>query len=490
MPFHKIGNFVQRSCLVCFVLLAACTCGKKKPDETALARIGRRSITVDEFLKRSELTIRPLPFKDKNTTLNNLISEKILALEAEREDSLLKSPALNATLKGIKEQLMRDRLYEEAAAKQVRLDSAEVARAFRLSTREYELDFYTVRDAGLARKIEAKLDSLPGSADRMFREVEKTLGKRPVQKVRYKDPEDTAIHEALFSKPVGRGTVIGPLKLESGEFIVMKVLNWTDYPVIGYEEKQDQWNKVVEKITLNKARKAWTAFQVEVMRGKKLEFNRDSFKALSETALNYYLQNEGKDRLKPPRAEKLPADPNIDGGAPFFTIDGRTWTVDDFKHELMSHPLVYRTKVLNRANFNEQFRLAVADMVRDHYLTQEAYERALDRSGEIQRTEGMWRDAFLAARQEKCVVQSALKRGLVRAEDQPGMLAYWTRYLEGLQGRYGGSIRVDRKALDAVSLTPIELTVMRAGVPYPAAVPAFPMYTDSKNLEYIKHFNP
>ncbi len=490
MAFHCIRNFLQWFCLVCFILLAACTCGKKKPDETVLARIGRRSITVGEFLIRSELTIRPLSFKDKNTTLNNLISEKILALEAEREDSLLKGPVLNATLKGIKEQLMRDRLYEKAAAKRVRLDSAEVARAFRLSTRGYELEFYTVRDAGLARKIEVTLDSLPNSADRMFREVEKTLGKRSLQKVRYKDPEDAAIHEALFSKPVERGAVIGPLKLESGEFIVMKVLNWTDYPIIGGEERQAQWNRVAEKITQTKAGKLWTAFQAEVMRGKKLEFNLDSFKALSETALNYYLQDGGKGLLKSPQTETPPAGPNVSGSAPFFTIDGRTWTVDDFKRELASHPLVYRTRTLSKDNFSGQFRLAVADMVRDHYLTREAYKRSLNKSSEIRRTVDMWRDALLAARQEKSVVQSAMKRGLVRAQDQPGMLSYWTRYLEGLQGRYGGSIRVDRKAFDAVSLTPVDMTAMRTGVPYPAAVPAFPMCIESKNLEYVKHFNP
>jgi hypothetical protein len=77
------------------VVVLASAPARSQPDERILARIGDKQISVKEFLERSELTVRPGPFKNKNISLNNLISEKILALEAEHNNNRL-SPARSA----------------------------------------------------------------------------------------------------------------------------------------------------------------------------------------------------------------------------------------------------------------------------------------------------------------------------------------------------------------------------------------------------------
>ncbi len=59
------------------------------------------------------------------------MAEKILALEAEHDDKLLLNPSFQGRLKGIKEQLMRDKLYTEVAFKKVELDSQEIKNAYR-----------------------------------------------------------------------------------------------------------------------------------------------------------------------------------------------------------------------------------------------------------------------------------------------------------------------------------------------------------------------
>jgi hypothetical protein len=83
------------------------------PSGKMLAKIGSKEITVEDFLYRSEFTVRPARIKNKNITLNNLISEKILAIEAEhRNTNLFKNPVFLGNIKGIKEQLMREKLYE------------------------------------------------------------------------------------------------------------------------------------------------------------------------------------------------------------------------------------------------------------------------------------------------------------------------------------------------------------------------------------------
>ncbi len=100
------------------ILVLAIILNKKQPDDDILARIGDKNITVKEFLRRSELTIRPNNFKSKKTTLNNLLSEKMLALEAQQDKELIRNPVLLGAIRGIKEQSMRSALYQEAGLQQ------------------------------------------------------------------------------------------------------------------------------------------------------------------------------------------------------------------------------------------------------------------------------------------------------------------------------------------------------------------------------------
>ena len=44
----------------------------------------------------------------------------------------------------------------------------------------------------------------------------------------------------------------------------------------------------------------------------------------------------------------------------------------------MSHPLVFRKKKMNAAEFSDQFRLAIIDFIQDKFLTEKAYSMSLD----------------------------------------------------------------------------------------------------------------
>ena len=64
------------------------------PQEKILAEIGGRIITTDEFIRRSEYTIRPPYCRQDNyihrkIVLNSLIAEKLLALERQIDQALL-----------------------------------------------------------------------------------------------------------------------------------------------------------------------------------------------------------------------------------------------------------------------------------------------------------------------------------------------------------------------------------------------------------------
>ena len=81
-----------------------------------LARIGGKTIFVDEFIRRAEYTIRPSYCKgdggfDKKIILNSLLAEKILAIEAGKGNELIRSESFQRMLQGLQEQLMRNVMY-------------------------------------------------------------------------------------------------------------------------------------------------------------------------------------------------------------------------------------------------------------------------------------------------------------------------------------------------------------------------------------------
>jgi len=460
----------------------------EQPSGKMLARIGNKEITVEDFLYRSEFTIRPARFKNKSTTLNNLISEKMLAIEAEQSNTvLLQNPIFLGKLKGIKEQHMREKLYELKAASKVVLDSNDVYQKYKTSVRDYEVEFYVIGNDSASEAIRETLSRYPGSADSIFKSLENKISKKPLKNVKYLDPDDENITESLFSSLLDTGVVVSPIKLLNGDHILMRVNHWKDEILFSGEDQRTRWNKVTEKIHLTKSLKIWGEYVAEVMKGKKIDYNEDVFFKLVNHAYQYYLDtNQPPDSVELVLNEIPKLEEAVDLKSPFFTIDGNVWTVEDFKVELVSHPLVYRARFSDQKTFNQQFFFAVSDMVQDHFLNKEAYKLSLDTLKDINETVGNWRDSFLAIDHQKNILNSALEKGVIRNEDNIGKLNYWESYLTSLQKKYSDSIEIDYKEFNKIKLTNIDFIAVKPGVPFPSLVPGFPILIASENLEYIK----
>ncbi len=487
MTQNKTTCLFKNLLLLGIIFTISCSPDKKEPAEVVLAKVGDREITPIEFRFRAELTIRPDNFKDKNVTLNNLISEKILAIEAGPDHELLKNKPFQSRLKGIKEQLMRDELYKKVAVDVVVLDSADVYKTYCNSMREYELEFYTINDQQLVKKIRTALDSVPDMADQIFDDLNAQIGKKPMHEVKYQDPDDDAIHEALYSDKLDVGTIIGPIRLTSGAHILMKVTNWSDNLIFGGGEAElIRWNEVSKKMRQAKSRELWNSYQADLMRDKKIEFDDESFKIISESALAYHLKKAAFDTSTSQMTEIPFDEPEIDMDAPFLKVDNMRWTVGDFRDAILIHPLVFRTKYLNKENFTRQFSLAIKDMVRDYFLTREAYKRSLDKSKSINHTVEMWQDAILAENQQKTIISSAMEAGIVTKDDPVGISEYWKTEMLKLQNNFSHSIKINYDELNKIRLTKIDFFAIRPGVPYPVSVPNFPLLIASDDLSYAK----
>jgi len=368
--------------LLIITVLLILTCEKKTSQDSSekiLAKIEDKIITVDQFIDRVELTPYPAIYAEneeqrKAVLLNNLILEKMLALEADKNSPLMHNNHFQAYMKGIEEQAMREQLFYQEA----------------------------------------------------------------------------------------------------------------------YNQAETENNKDVQK----QADLLWQKYIKKVMADKKLIFNNETFIRVSQLFYDLRTRAEessngsiGKQGLNNQELGKNMQEFNNILHQPFFRIENKVWTVKDFRNALMAHPLVYRKKHISESEFPQQFKYAVADLVRDLYLNREAYKRSLDEHPEVQRTVEMWKDAHIAVFLKNKIQQSTVNNKPDTFSLTDKQKNFPRAYKDSLYKKYEQSITVNLLALKNVRLTKIPLFALQQHVPYPAAVPPFPMWIHDNQLRYGESVN-
>ena len=150
MDNRNIGKIIIVNLIFLLLFLACEKKEVKKSDEKILVRIDDQlTISLNEFIRRAEYTIRPSYCKQnsyihKKIILNSLIAEKLLALEAGEQNPLLNNEEFLAYLMGRKEQAMRQWMHHQEATQKVKLDSTLIKRFYQFAGREYEVEYYSL----------------------------------------------------------------------------------------------------------------------------------------------------------------------------------------------------------------------------------------------------------------------------------------------------------------------------------------------------------
>ena len=469
-----------------FVMALLMNCAKGPAPEDILVRVDDKIITKNEFLKRTELTIRPEPFLKKEIAVNNLILEKMLAIEAAKNNMDIDKPSFDAYLQGIQEQEMREMLFEKLAMEKVSVSEEEVERRFKMSMRDYRIAYYTIHNnEKAASEISQKMNANPEQRVSIFDALGN--GEPPVRDVTWKDNDPLPLHEALYANPLKPNSVIGPIKTDMDNYIIMKILAWKDEQFLSPEDARIRIKEVKDRLTLHKAQKKWNDYINGIMSGKRIDFNEDTYNRMIRFyGILYSEKSQEKREVLASRffqdAENVsksdsPDDHVINTDAPFFKIDGQVWSVRDFIKAVASHPLVYRNKNIARSQFSEQFKYAIADFLRDQYLNEEAYKKSLDKSERVQSTVRMWKDANVALNYRNQIIKDAIQSGQIDATSQSARKDFWNSYVDSLYAKYNGDIQINHEILDEITLTNMGLAAYRPSRPFPMASPAFPQYT-------------
>jgi hypothetical protein len=276
------------------------------------------------------------------------------------------------------------------------------------------------------------------------------------------------------------------------------VKGWTDHVAITEKQITDRWNSVNEELTREQADEHYDNYIMRLMRGKTIQFEPNTFKKFVEYIAPRYLASKKENektildelylRLpqENPETEDIERNLNELHGAPLFTIDEKVWTVDDVVNEMECHPLVFRNKNLHKSNLLKQLKLAIVDMVRDRYLTQEAYTRGFDRYPMVAHYTEMWHDAILGLWKRNAYLTS----GGIHDDGQIDIIKkYLNPYVDSLRRKYNNYTEINVNEFNKIELTGIDMFVQENNVPFSVFVPTFPQLTTHQWLDYGRIMN-
>lgn len=452
-------------------------------------------------MRRSEYTIRPQycagdNYIHRKIVLNSLIAEKLLALE-HQNSPIQADTDFQAYIDGRQEQTMRQWMFKKQARDLVEIDTSEMITANRLASRTYSIQFITLPDSNAMKGWKAATRDGYG-----FNELASTLSGTdsiPRRALTWFDREDESIRDAIFTREPSKGEVLPPISLENGQYIIVKVEGWVDRPAVTEASQLQQWQDVRERVVEGKADDIYKRYIGGLMADKQFMLNKEVFKPYSARTAELYLRSaEEKEKMLSQavwNAEEqvfthtlndMPG--GIPGDAVLFDVNGEVWTVDRFENYLKKHPLVFRKRQMSHKKFPEQLKYAIADMVRDFYITEKAYELGYDKVPNVVQSRQMWEDHYVSRQGRNDYLRSVLDTSddSLKFTEMDLLEDYMDPYLDSLQTKYSDLIEVDTDLFEKLELSTVPMMVSNRNAPFPLAVPAFPRLTTDNLLNYGK----
>lgn len=486
-------------------LLCVPSCNKNEvATETILARVGDKTISLNEFLRRAEYTIRPRYCSnntnvDKKIILNSLIAEKLFSLEAERKYGLMNKQNIKTYLQGRKEQAMRQILYKKEVTDNVKLDNKLIQTTGKYASREYDVSYISLSDTIVVKQLEEEFFDLKYDWERNLTE-NYNLKEIPSKKVIWSNAENFKMLDLLFTQEHRKGTIIGPVKFSDNHFMFLKINGWKETKIIT-EAQQNQYLKNIKDVyTQRESRIIFENYIKKIMKGKKIEFNEKVFLALADIMGPVYMksQEEREEILKKglweynkeqqkyrelkPRIEEIKKEI-------LFTLNEEDFLVEDFLKELKVHPLVFREKNFSHKDFGFQLQMAIIDQVRDKYLTEEAYSQNLDKATEVLRNDYMWYDYLNAVSYKYEFLKDGNADSLSFEDNLRTIQTILNPHVDSLQNKYKDQTTINAELFNSIQLSRVDMAVTYSNAPFSMVVPSFPMITTDYKLDYGKSDN-
>lgn len=468
-------------------------CSKKESENRVLRKniiaiVATDTIFVNDFIRRCEFTVRPVycqkdGYHDKNICLNSLIAEKLFALEAGTDNPLMRNPNFRARLQGIKEQLMREEMIRDEVVAKIKILEKELQQAYKNSKKTIHTEAVLLReDADVPAIIQDARNGTP------FGELAKkhagVSGK--IEKDVQWGHTDRDAQAAIFSDKVTAGTVLAPQKVKDG-YRLIKVTGWSENIELSRANQQLQVENVKAKLMDYHIREKYREYAQNIMKGKRIDFNRKGWQFLVKALEPFYLRDD--------TTAKVNNDPFMQQETFYnrllqtedqvlMTVNDDVWRIKDLRLAIRKHPLEIGTKALTKENFPHRLRAAIAGLITDTFLTDLAREKGYDQSYKINRTVDEWKRYYLFLYQRDRFLQNKDYKGRISTDYFEAFDRFLTPYFDSLKVKYDSSIRFNPQALQNFRLTRLPMIAHKTKGPYTQVVPPFPLVTNSIKTNY------
>tara|TARA_B110000438_G_scaffold38628_1_gene38399 strand:- start:18951 stop:20417 length:1467 start_codon:yes stop_codon:yes gene_type:complete len=478
------------SCIAFVLLVSSCATHNQVNNDQVLAYVGDRIITIQDFLRRAEYSIRPTYCRQSNyihkkIVLNSLIAEKITALEMGKiNDNILDSPNFKKFLNGRKEQAMRQLFYNDFFYDSVSISKESIRENYLLGGRTIEIDYLSLPDLEMVKKFTGLLDR-GISLDSIYSYL--WQGETPSRTIQWFDREPSLIHKKLFKQDLKKDELIGPFKTEENTYLVMQVTGWLDQPAITEKEQELRWDDVKTRLTETDASTKYISYVEGLMTDKKIELVPEIFNEYASSAVNYYLKDEKEKKVALNQAiwddveqidlEQLNKESDLDRSEIIFNYNDKNYSIGDFNNMLRSHPLVFRKRKMNKSEFRLQLKFAIADLLRDIEINQICYDKDLDKDWRVISNVSLWNDAYASKR------YIDFHRSFKNSTEGE-LIDHFGPVIDSLQQAYSSQIKINMDVFETLELTSTDMVVTQRGIPYPIVVPSFPILTSDNRLDY------
>jgi len=461
-------------------------------DNNILVEINDRVITKNDFIIRSEYTIRPSYCKSNNQIhkkiiLNSLIAEKLLAIEI--EDYISEDNFSDNFLNGIKEQYMRDYLLKDMVYSKIDINPMVIEKYLENSLKVYDLYFISIPSEPVANSINMLLAQGIEFEDICMDYL--NLKGIPEIKMDFFYEKDPAIHESIFLNSLSKNQVIGPILAKDNKHLFIKVKDFVYSPLITSNEISNHTNMVNQKLYELTQVKEYDIYIKEIMKDYSVVFNSDVFVKLANEAYNYYIDRNNliNDQVLSSSLVFSKRD-SINYYDEIFTLNGNSYNVSYLDNLISKHPLVFRNQNISRKEFGIQFKYALVDLIRDERLNEIAYKNNYDINDDVMKDYRIFSDATSSRLHLEALLKSN-NFPLDQFNQNPESIIdnYLNQYIDSLQVSYSENIKINFNLLNEIELTDIDLYAYKKGVPYPMVVPVFPVLTNKSVIDYGKEVN-
>jgi len=381
--------------LIIFIIFG---CSKKEDKIIPFVKILDNSISVKEFITRSEYTIRPKfcqnnSMEEKKIILKNLVLEKLISQKNNLNEDYLTENQKNY-VSGRIHQAMRQVLFSKVVEDSIEIDPELIKNKYQILGRVYDLSY--IQMPSNYNNINNVLNSW--NSDSTLKQEYPKITIFP-KKLKWNEHEQTEILDSLFISNIVKNQIVGPFNI--GEFsMFIKVNGWRDNPALTDNEIKFRKQRLTDFYKKNKGEDVYLNFIKNLMENKNLYFKKDSFRSfVNLIGSKMKMNNEQIINIKSSENQFNSMFENnleINNEDVIFQIGDDFWTTEKLLDLIKVHPLVFRKTKMKKSEFPHQLKLSIGDLIRDFNLTKEAMRLGLDEDKFVTQQQHIWTEYFTA----------------------------------------------------------------------------------------------